>query len=176
MVDQNANIDFSEVFKLAQNISKSQEQFSPPTLAPIDKATNNQQMRILKASLPYFDLHQQKSLAMAIKFLEFRRTMEFFNEPLPIDSPLYHKKELNTMELLTDIKNSCDEPHQKKLNLMIMMMNMQSTMETYKNNAKNLPTVPETKHDVPPSEDKKAAEYDQFMNMVNKIIEEKGGN
>lgn len=184
MADQNPNIDFSEFLKMAQNMTKNQEPFNPPTLAPIDQAINSQKMRILKASLPYFDYNQQKNLAMTIKLLEFRRTIDVFKESTPIHNDLQQKKSVTPLEFLSDIKNSCDEPHQKKLNMLIMLMNMQNTMENAKNNPKLLnplteplaqgnpiPTTPTPKANTEETSDS----YSDFMNMVNKIIEEKDG-
>ncbi len=175
MSDQNANIDFNEVLRFAQNLSKNQDPYTPPTLAPIDKATNNQKMRILKASLPYFDFSQQRSLAMAIKMLEFRKTLEVFNEPTPLHTEFQQKKAVSSLEFLQDIKNSCDEPSQKKLNMLIMLMNMQHTMEAYKTDPKMLSSVPEGTPTPSPTTNKEPTKdsYSEFMNMVNKIIDEK---
>lgn len=178
MNDQNSNIDFSEVIKMAQTLSKSQDKIVAPSLTPIDQMVNNQQMRIIKAALPYMDYLYQRKLAMFIKFIEFRRTMDVFNPSATIHTTLQEKKSLDKLEFLKDIKNSCDEPQQKKLNMLISLMNMQTTMENMKNNPLLLQDKENQANNYPPNQPQKQSsddKYGDFMNMVNKIIEEKDG-
>lgn len=175
MNENNANIDFNEFFKMAQTMSKNNEVITPPALSPIDKVINNQNMRIMKATLPYFDYQQQKNLAMIIKLLEVRKTMEAFSPSSTVHTTLQQRKELNKLDFLNDIRNCCDEPQQKKLNMLISILNMQSTMENYKNNPKLLQSYSQEQTTTPVKETSDDG-YSQFMNMVNKIIDEKDGD
>ncbi|PKM52228.1 MAG: hypothetical protein CVV02_02360 [Firmicutes bacterium HGW-Firmicutes-7] len=175
MNEHNSNIDFTEMLKMAQTMSKNNDVISTPALSPIDKMINSQDMRIMKATLPYFDYPYQKNFAMLIKLLEFRKTMEVFNSSSTIHTTLQEKKELNKLDFLSDIRNCCDEPHQKKLNMLISILNMQTTLEKYKNNPKLLQSHGEE----PIAPEKESSDddgYSQFMKMVNKIIDEKDGD
>ncbi|PKM94316.1 MAG: hypothetical protein CVU84_12730 [Firmicutes bacterium HGW-Firmicutes-1] len=176
MNEHNSNMDFTEVIKMAQTLSQNQEKITPPEVPPIDKIVNNQDLRIMKATLPYFDYPYQKNFAMLIKLLEFRKTMDVFRPSSELHTTFQQKKELNTLGFLSDIRNCCDEPQQKKLNMIISLLNMQTTMENYKNNPKLLQS-----HGQEPDNIQKEATHDndgynQFMKMVNKIIDEKEGD
>lgn len=173
MSDQNSNIDFNKVINIAKTLSTTQDNIVIPNLSPIDKTINNQDLRIMKATLPYFDYPQQKKFALLIKLLEFRKTMEIFNAP-EIHTAIYEKKELNKLDFLQDIKNSCDEPNQKKLNLLISLINMKTTMDNAKNN-QNLMSFAENEQEEKKEEPSANNDYNHFINMVNKIIDEKEG-
>lgn len=174
MNDQNSNIDFSEIIKMAQTLSKSQDNIVPPSIAPIDQVVNNQQMRIIKAALPYMDFPKQKQIAMFVKVMELRKTIDLFDSPDQVHTTLNEKKSMDKLEFLRDIRNSCDEPHQKKLNMLISLLNMQSTMEIMKNNSQL--SQQDQYHNTSQANPSNANDnYSEFMNMVNKIIDEKDG-
>lgn len=180
MNDQNSNIDFTEIIKMAQKLSKSQDKVVEPSLAPIDQLVNNQQMRIIKAALPYMDFPQQKKIAMFVKLVEFRKTIDIFDTSAPIHTTLYEKKSMDKLEFLKDIRNSCDEPQQKKLNMLISLLNMQTTMENVKANAPLLQNESYRDTQQPTNinintNTNTNNNYNDFMNMVNKIIDEKDG-
>jgi hypothetical protein len=161
---------------MAQTLSKSQEKIVPPTIPPIDQLVNSQQMRMIKAALPYMDFPQQKKVAMFIKLIEFRKTIDIFDSPDQVHTTLHEKKSLDKLEFLKDIRNSCDEPSQKKLNMLISLLNMQSTMDIMKTNALSAQIDPyKNTSQVSNSDSNSSNSYNEFMNMVNKIIDEKDG-
>lgn len=175
MSENNSNIDFGEVMRFAKSLSQDQDQLITPGYSPMDKLINNQELRIMKAALPYFDYPNQRNFAIFIKLLEFRKTMEVFQPSPPVHSELLTKKKLNRMELLKDIKNSCDEPQQKKINMLIKIMNLQSVMENSKSNSLMLENEEKNEPVFKEQEENHEDGYSEFMSMVHKIIDEKEG-
>ena len=72
--------------------------------------------------------------------------------------------------ILTDIKNSCDEETGKKLNMLLMIMKMKNLKE-------NMPDSPQHLLDNQPPPQNNNTEgpdnYNGFMNLINKVIKEK---
>lgn len=169
MEDANSNLDFTELLKLAQNMMSTQKKADPNRLSELDQLVNNQELRILKATLPYFEVGYQKKIATYLKISELTNAMNLFknqgegNETKPLS------KEFNKLQLLSDIRDCCDEPQQKKLNSMIMLMNLRQALEDSKNAPKFIPS--EKKE--PATDSSNNDNFNHIMNMMNKIIKEK---
>lgn len=163
------NKDFYEIIRIMQSMTKNQQSVDPYRFSAMDQLVNNQQLRILKASLPYFDYPLQKNIATLVKLIELKRTFDFYNEPIEIHEAKMPKKEVNKLEILSELRNYCDEPYQKKINSILMLLNLQKTLQENKNNPKLLSSQDDTSKNESDNDD----QYFQFMNMMNRIIKEK---
>lgn len=172
-----SQIDFNEFFKLATNMSNNQESQSSSD-STLDKMTNNEDMRIIKAVLPYFDYTYQKQLSLIIKIMELKNTIDLFEHQEEEYMAELEGKSLDKLNILNDIKNSCSDENKKTLNMIITLLNLQKVTENFRSNP-NLLAAENKENPInnpyPPSPNNND-NYDGFINMINKAINEKAGD
>ncbi len=73
-------------------------------------------IRMLKAILPYMDNQMQKNMAVYIKFMELRYTLQFLTvHPYPLCGCMPHKPEHDFSKIFTDILPFCNENEKKQM-------------------------------------------------------------
>lgn len=172
-----SQIDFNEFFKLANNMSNNQANRSSSD-STLDRMINNENMRIIKAVLPYFDYTYQKKLSLMIKIMELKNTIDLFEQHEDEYISEIKEKKSDKLNILNDIKISCDEENKKILNMIITLLNLQKVIENYKSNP-SLLTTENNEHSTTNSyapNSNNNENYDGFINMINKVIKEKDGD
>lgn len=94
----------------------------------IDSLVHTQEMKMIKAAIPFLDLNIQKSLALIIKILELRNTMQLYNDSNEILTQ-ETKHPDRQRRMLQSIRDECTEPNQNIVDLMLKVMDMQSIMD-----------------------------------------------
>jgi len=96
-----------------------------------DDLIQDQQLQMLKAAIPYLQTGQ-KSMAFLVKCMELQRTMSLFDDQ---ESSLQmcsapETEEPRTLQMLTALKEYCNEAEQENINMIINFLQMYSTYET----------------------------------------------
>ena len=97
-----------------------------------DEQIQSKDLQMLKIAIPYIDSSMQKSMAVFIKYIELKKTMNLFNsgtmEALSIKSDISAKDK--TMSFLNDLKNIMSEKERENIDMIFNMYQMMSSYET----------------------------------------------
>lgn len=126
-----------EMFKQFSNTTKTSTDQTFHRLE-IDDLVSNQEMNVIKASIPYMNQNIQKQMAVIIKFLEFRNTMNVFNSEKVTEIAQLNKPKKNKTEILTAIRNQCTEKNRNTIDILLNVYNIKNLMGNYRNFSKLL--------------------------------------
>lgn len=96
-----------------------------------DEKIESKDLKILKTALPYMKGARQKEIITLIKSLELRKSLELINSDdsslsiMSTDNPTE-----NTLNMLSDIRQFCNEREQEHIDLLLNLFSMFSTYET----------------------------------------------
>lgn len=96
-----------------------------------DEKIESKDLKILKTALPYMKGPRQKEIITLIKSLELRKSLELINSDdsslsiMSTDNPTE-----NTLNMLSDIRQFCNEREQEHIDLLLNLFSMFSTYET----------------------------------------------
>lgn len=96
-----------------------------------DEKIESKDLKILKTALPYMKGAHQKEIITLIKSLELRKSLELINSEdsslsiMSTDNPTE-----NTLNMLSDIRQFCNEREQEHIDLLLNLFSMFSTYET----------------------------------------------
>lgn len=96
-----------------------------------DEKIQNKDLKILKTALPYMNGARQKELLTLIKSMELRKSIELINSDdtslsiCSTDNPME-----NTLNMLSDIRQFCNEKEQENIDMLLNVFSMFSTYET----------------------------------------------
>lgn len=97
-----------------------------------DTLYTNNHIQILKVLLPYFDVKGRKQLAVLIKFMELRYTMDYFNRHSALNAATqeeYRKSgQPDIVKIFEQIKNFCTPSERAMFD---QLANMKKSMEMY---------------------------------------------
>jgi hypothetical protein len=161
------NIDYNELFKLLKNTCGEPPLGKAEKSPYIEKAILSQELRIMKSIIPYLDYAHQKTFSLLVKLIEFKKTIELYDDMDNYLPGKLEKKAYNLIDILTDVKNSCDEENQRKLNLFLNILKMQNLNENF------YTKKPQLTNENQPTSTSTSDNYDGFMNLLNKVINEK---
>lgn len=107
-----------------------QEQYENEAVASFDTIYTNNHIRILKVLLPYFDPNSQKKLAVMIKFMELRYTMDYFARSASSFSAglTASARQPDIVKIFEQIKNFCTPSERAMFE---QLSNMKKSMEMY---------------------------------------------
>lgn len=98
-------------------------------LTTFDVMTQSRQLQMLKTIIPYMKNQQQMNLAVLIKYMELKNTIQVFSkEENVISMCSLPENEDHMLAMLTDLRKFCTEKEQETLD---MITNMWSMLETY---------------------------------------------
>ncbi|MCI8560752.1 MAG: hypothetical protein HFH03_06490 [Dorea sp.] len=107
------------------------EKFPPKPMTPLDELVTPPTLYTLKLLLPYMPASTQRTLAVFVKFFEFKRTMEIFygfgNA----------KKGISSDTILSDLKPYMNPKEQEMMEQMEGMMNMMEMMKQMQEDSNN---------------------------------------
>lgn len=107
-----------------------QELYENDTVASFDTIYTNNHIRILKVLLPYFDPNSQRKLAIMIKFMELRYTMDYFSRHTAAFSAGSEASacQPDIVRIFEQIKNFCTPSERTMFE---QLANMKKSMEMY---------------------------------------------
>lgn len=97
-------------------------------ICTFDTLYTNNHIQILKVLLPYFDPNSQKRLAILIKFMELRYTMEYFGRQLAAGNVFRSGQQPDIVGIFEQIKNFCTPSERAMFD---QLANMKKSMEMY---------------------------------------------
>lgn len=102
-------------------------------VAAFDTLYTNNHIQILKILLPYFDFKGKKHLAVLIKFMELRYTMEYFGRHSTLDADAQNSRKKSAQQpdivrIFEQIKNFCTPSERAMFD---QLANMKKSMEMY---------------------------------------------
>lgn len=98
-------------------------------LTPFDTMTQSRQLQMLKTMIPYMQNQQQMHLAVLVKYMELRNTIQVFSKEENVMSMCsLSDNEDRTFAMLNELRKFCTEKEQETLD---MITNMWSMLETY---------------------------------------------
>lgn len=98
-------------------------------LTLLDQIANQNHLQLLKAAIPYIQSNNQKMISVCVKVLELQNVLNFYNQNTRCVSACSASSEPpGLLEILTDIRNYCEEGEQEMIDQCIQIM---STMELY---------------------------------------------
>lgn len=102
-------------------------------VAAFDTLYTNNHIQILKVLLPYFDNKGRKHLAVLIKFMELRYTLEYFSRHAALDAASCEErrgsgKQPDIVKIFEQIKNFCTPSERAMFD---QLANMKKSMEMY---------------------------------------------
>lgn len=110
-----------------------------------DTLYTNNHIQMLKIVMPYFDAQAQGQLAVYIKYLEFRHTLDHFSHPHELSGCSFHKEEFNINKICSQLSPFCNSAEKEKLERIAgifrsieMYKEMSRTMEMMKEFAPDL--------------------------------------
>jgi hypothetical protein len=98
-----------------------------------DAATQNHQLEIIKAAIPYINVSEQRLISVFVKFSELRDTISIFQKPessIGICSLGTNKG--STLDMLNDIKSVCTNAEKERINLIINFMDATRLYSSYR--------------------------------------------
>lgn len=177
--NNNSEMDFTEMIKLVQSMSKPAPD-APPPISPVDKLVNNQELRLMKAALPYLNPGSKKNIAVFVKMLELKKTFELFNYSDEITLSELHKTPTNKLDVIKDFRDFSEGQSRNTLNMLYNIMNLQNVLETFNSGSKSFDNVEEQLNNNFEESNYSYGKstnsnenFDGFINMLNKIIDEK---
>lgn len=100
-------------------------------LTTFDVMTQSRQLQMLKTMVPYMKNQQQMSLAVLIKYMELRNTIQVFSKEENVMSMCsLPENEDRTLAMLTELRKFCTEKEQETLDMVANMLSMLETYET----------------------------------------------
>ncbi len=103
-----------------------------------DNLIQNNQLRILKAALPYIQLSEQRLLSVYVKILELKNTMELFNKDEgTLSACSLQKENASILDLLQDIRKYCPPDKQDAIDQILNFANMYQMYQTYQTLSKD---------------------------------------
>lgn len=101
-----------------------------------DTLFSTNQIQMLKIMLPYLDNQMQKTMAVYIKFLELRYTIDFYqNHPYPLCGCLKKDQTPDFGQICTELLPYCTEKEKKQLE---QFRNIFKSMEMYQEMMKTM--------------------------------------
>lgn len=109
------------------------EQSENQAVIAFDTLYTNNHIQILKVLLPYFDAQSRKKLAILIKFMELRYTMEYFSRHAALESAAQNASgesagQPDIVRIFEQIKNFCTPSERAMFD---QLTNMKKSMEMY---------------------------------------------
>lgn len=110
------------------------EQHENKAIITFDTLYTSNHIQILKVLLPYFDGNSRKNLAIMIKFMELRYTMEYFTRHTTLldaascDDPNGSVRQPDIVEIFEQIKNFCTPSERAMFD---QLANIKRSMEMY---------------------------------------------
>lgn len=96
-----------------------------------DEKIESRDLKILKTALPYMKGARQKEIITLIKSMELKKSLDLINSDdtslsiMSTDNPME-----NTLNMLGDIRQFCNEREQEHIDLLLNVFSMFSTYET----------------------------------------------
>ncbi len=104
-------------------------------LTTIDQIANQNHLQLFKAAIPYLPENRQSFLSCYIKMVELQNVASFFsNSHGRLQSCAVGQEAPNLTDMISDLRNFCDESEQKWLD---QMSNVLTAMELYAAMAEN---------------------------------------
>ncbi|WP_058486246.1 hypothetical protein [Defluviitalea phaphyphila] len=170
--------------KVDFNDKNIQPNFKTPDTTPtilFDESIHNQQLKVIKAAIPYLSFSHQRMLGILVKSLELKRVFDIYkiNEN-PLSSTSIKSNPNWKLDMLNSIKLHCNKEKQYVVDMLIKIMDIGELMKKINelkfNKLKNTEEVnqsPNQKEELikaftPMLNDNQK----QIFNMLNMIMEE----
>ncbi len=112
---------------------------SDESTTSFDTLIQNNQLRIIKAALPYISLSDQKLLSVYVKVLELRNTISLFQrDEDSLSACSLQKEDGSFLELLQDIRKYCPPDKQEAIDQILNFANMYQMYQTYQALSKDM--------------------------------------
>ena len=119
----NSNMDCSS--ETEEGIQENQEEEEKYLPLVFDEQLQTQNMKIVKAVIPYMSLEHQKLLGVFIKFMEIQRLLERREEvAVAAVSPQKQQE-----DMLKAMKPYCSKQNQQNINMIIRMFEMKEILK-----------------------------------------------
>jgi hypothetical protein len=98
----------------------------------IDEVSNNENMHIIKAAIPFLDYNIQKQLAIMVKFMELRNTINLYK-----DSDNFNKVEQLNLHhspnetMLQSVRSVCSEGNKNLVDIILNILNINKLIKNY---------------------------------------------
>jgi hypothetical protein len=94
-------------------------------LTALDQIANQNHLQVIKAAIPYTPPGSQKMLSVCVKLLELHNVLEFYRRDSPPVSACSTAQERpDILEILSDIRNYCDDGEQAVLDQWIQIISV----------------------------------------------------
>lgn len=109
-------------------------------LTVLDQVANKNHLQMIKAVIPYLEIHQQKAFSVIIKMMELQNIVEFYDHGSYCMNACSASSESPSMlDVLSDIRNYCEDGDLEMIDQCIQML---STLELYSLFAQSQSTTP----------------------------------
>lgn len=96
----------------------------------LDEMVSGENIRIMKAALPYLPPQGQRFLSIMAKMMELENTLTIFRNSSTEDMRICAAPEpVNPMDMLRDIQSQCSESTREKIDQLINLYAMLQVME-----------------------------------------------
>ena len=90
----------------------------------IDQVANQNHLQLIKAMLPYLPPENQKNLCYCIKMMELQNISAFYRSHTCCAQSIEDSSSASPAEILTDIRNYCDESEQSIIDQLLQTLSM----------------------------------------------------
>lgn len=103
-----------------------------------DEATQQHQLEIIKAAIPYINTSEQKVISIYVKVSELADTIKIFQKPkADIGICSQGENSGSMLDMLNDIKSVCTNTEQETINMIINYFNAFQMYRTYQQSCDN---------------------------------------
>lgn len=98
-------------------------------MTPFDKLISSRELQMLKLFLPYTPATNQKMLAICIKFMELKHTIQFFQHvQKDIHAQAFEKPVSTPFDMLEELRPYLSDEEQAKMDSFLSIMNLMEMM------------------------------------------------
>lgn len=117
-----------------QALEKENEDKNDVDIRYFDDKLQSQEIRILKSAIPFFDIRQQKSLAMFVKIMEMKKVLEYYDsaEVKTAEIPSYNdpdQEKLWKKRMLMAIRPHLERDQRHMTDMLIKYIDIKEAME-----------------------------------------------
>lgn len=100
---------------------------------PLDHLVSDQKMNMIKASLPYLEVGNQKNLAVLIKCMELKKTMALYEGNNINEVSEMNKPKVSKREMLANLRNYCSDRDKQMIDIVLNMQTLRNMMASFNN-------------------------------------------
>ncbi|TCK92862.1 hypothetical protein EDC19_2018 [Natranaerovirga hydrolytica] len=97
----------------------------------IDQVTTNENMKVLKAAIPFFEHNLQKQIAVLVKLLELKNTFSLYDSEEVKDIQQLNLSNTNKEVMLQNIREVCSDCNKNVVDIFLNMMNINKLFTNY---------------------------------------------